>query len=95
LLWAQYRGGQIDFVPVGYFEQNLLLQQDEAAQAEGDVPLALIDVYRAMGGGWQMRLAPAAPAAAAAVPGVAPSPSEANVPGDAARAPEPPVKAGP
>jgi NodT family efflux transporter outer membrane factor (OMF) lipoprotein len=57
LLAAQYRPGQIDFLPLSYFEQNLLEQQDKAAQAQGDIPLALIDVYRALGGGWQIRLA--------------------------------------
>jgi NodT family efflux transporter outer membrane factor (OMF) lipoprotein len=32
-------------------------QQDAAAQAEGNVALNLILLYRAMGGGWQLRLA--------------------------------------
>lgn len=64
LLAAQYRGELIDFVPVGYFQQNLLQQQDEATQAQGDVALALIDVYRALGGGWQIRLGGGHPAAA-------------------------------
>jgi NodT family efflux transporter outer membrane factor (OMF) lipoprotein len=53
---AQYRAGQTDFLAVAYFEQNLLDQQDKAAQAEGDIPRALIEVYRALGGGWQIRL---------------------------------------
>jgi NodT family efflux transporter outer membrane factor (OMF) lipoprotein len=56
LLAAQYRPGQIDFLPLSYFEQNLLEQQDRATQAQGDIPLALIEVYRALGGGWQIRL---------------------------------------
>lgn len=57
LLAAQYPG-LIDFLPLAYFEQNLLEQQDRAAQADGDIPLALIQVYRALGGGWQIRLGP-------------------------------------
>src|SRR5208282_2590000 len=31
-------------------------QQDSAAQAEGNIALNLILLYRAMGGGWQLRL---------------------------------------
>jgi NodT family efflux transporter outer membrane factor (OMF) lipoprotein len=30
-------------------------QQDAAAQSEGDIALALIQVYKALGGGWQIR----------------------------------------
>jgi NodT family efflux transporter outer membrane factor (OMF) lipoprotein len=56
LLVAQYRGGLIDFLPLAYFEQNLIEQQDQATQAQGDVPLALVEIYRALGGGWQIRL---------------------------------------
>ena len=33
-----------------------VLQQDAAAQAEGNIALNLILLYRAMGGGWQIRL---------------------------------------
>jgi NodT family efflux transporter outer membrane factor (OMF) lipoprotein len=55
LLETQYRGQMIDYTPVGYFAQNLLEQQDQAAQAQGDVALALVETYRALGGGWQVR----------------------------------------
>ncbi len=53
---TQYQGQMIDYTPVGYFAQNLLEQQDQAAQAQGDVALALVEIYRAIGGGWQVRL---------------------------------------
>ena len=56
LLTTQYQGQMIDYTPVGYFAQNLLEQQDQAAQAQGDVALALVEIYRALGGGWQVRL---------------------------------------
>jgi NodT family efflux transporter outer membrane factor (OMF) lipoprotein len=56
LMYARYVAGEIDFLFVAYPAQNLLEQQDKATQAQGDIPLALIDVYRALGGGWQMRL---------------------------------------
>jgi hypothetical protein len=56
LLNTQYEGQMIDYTFVGYFAQNLLEQQDLAAQARGDVSLALVEIYRAIGGGWQVRI---------------------------------------
>ena len=35
---------------------TLTEQQDQLAVAQGDIALGLIDVYRALGGGWQIRL---------------------------------------
>jgi NodT family efflux transporter outer membrane factor (OMF) lipoprotein len=55
LLETQYKGQMIDFTFVGYFAQNLLEQQDLAAQAQGDVAVGLVEIYRALGGGWQIR----------------------------------------
>jgi NodT family efflux transporter outer membrane factor (OMF) lipoprotein len=52
----QYEFGMIDFNRVSLIEQNLVSQQDLYAQAEGSVALGLIEVYRALGGGWQIRL---------------------------------------
>lgn len=52
----QYEFGMIDFNRVSLIEQNLVSQQDLYAQAEGDIALGLIEVYRALGGGWQIRL---------------------------------------
>jgi outer membrane protein TolC len=63
LLETQYRGQMIDYSQVGYFAQNLLEQQDAAAQAQGDVALALVEIYRALGGGWQIRFGAGADAA--------------------------------
>jgi NodT family efflux transporter outer membrane factor (OMF) lipoprotein len=57
----QYEAGKIDFVPVAYTQQNLLLQQNDAINAQGDVVRALIGVYRALGGGWEIRMQPAEP----------------------------------
>jgi NodT family efflux transporter outer membrane factor (OMF) lipoprotein len=88
ILVAQYRGELIDFVPVGYFEQNLLLQQDEAAQARGDVSLALVEVYRALGGGWQIRMETGdAPATAEVAP--QPAPADPITPAEVIPAPKP------
>jgi hypothetical protein len=36
-------------------EQNLLQQQDALAVSRGDIPTFLIRVYRALGGGWEIR----------------------------------------
>lgn len=55
---TQYRAGLVDFNRVALLEQNLVQQQNVEAQARGDIAIGLIDVYRALGGGWQIRLAP-------------------------------------
>ena len=52
---AQYEGGKIDFNRVALVEQNLVQQQNLLAQAQGNISLGLIQVYRALGGGWQIR----------------------------------------
>ncbi len=78
---AQYDAGAVDFTRVTQIQQNLVFQQDTLAQAQGQIALGLIEVYKALGGGWQIRTqgckstldfeAPAlaaAPTPAAAVP---------------------------
>jgi NodT family efflux transporter outer membrane factor (OMF) lipoprotein len=52
---AQYEGGKVDFNTVAVVEQTLVAQQNLLAQAQGNVALGLIQVYRALGGGWQIR----------------------------------------
>jgi NodT family efflux transporter outer membrane factor (OMF) lipoprotein len=52
----QFRAGAIDYTPVFIAEQFLSQQQNIYAQAEGDIALGLISVYRALGGGWELRL---------------------------------------
>ena len=52
----QYREGVIDFTPVFLFEGTLAQQQDELAIAQGQIALSLVDLYRALGGGWEMRM---------------------------------------
>jgi choline dehydrogenase-like flavoprotein len=53
--------------PVFVAQQFLVQQQYLYAQAQGDIALGLITVYRALGGGWELRLADQA-AHAEAVP---------------------------
>jgi NodT family efflux transporter outer membrane factor (OMF) lipoprotein len=61
--------GQADFTPVFVASQFLAQDQIQYAQAQGDIALGLIQVYRALGGGWELRLAEAAACA-----GQAPAP---------------------
>jgi NodT family efflux transporter outer membrane factor (OMF) lipoprotein len=51
----QYQGGRVDLTRVTQLELNLVQLQDTLAQAEGDIALGLIQVYRSLGGGWQLR----------------------------------------
>ncbi len=51
----QYKSGKIDFNRLVVLELNLVQQQNIQAQALGDVALGLIQVYRALGGGWQIK----------------------------------------
>ena len=65
---TQYRTGTIDFNRVFNLETTQVLQQDRLAQARGDIALNLISVYRALGGGWEIRLPRDAPRPGAAAP---------------------------
>ncbi len=53
---AQFAAGAIDFTPVFVAQQFLAQDQIQYAQAVGDIALGLINVYRALGGGWELRL---------------------------------------
>jgi outer membrane protein TolC len=52
----QYRVGTIPFNTVFNLETAQVSQQDQLAIARGAVALYLINVYRALGGGWEIRL---------------------------------------
>jgi NodT family efflux transporter outer membrane factor (OMF) lipoprotein len=59
----QYKEGGIpgqpgsgDFNRYATIEQNLVNQQDASAQARGQIAQGLIQVYQALGGGWEIRL---------------------------------------
>jgi len=56
----QLQVGVIDFNQYAVIHQNLIQQQDLWAQARGEIALGLIQAYRALGGGWEIRL-PEAP----------------------------------
>src|SRR5262249_47182082 len=53
---SQYSAGAVDYTPVFVAQQFLVQQQNLYAQARGDIALGLIGVYRAIGGGWELRL---------------------------------------
>src|SRR5262249_2869693 len=53
---AQYTAGAIDLTRVTLLQQNLVQLQDTLAQARGEIATGLIQVYRALGGGWQIRI---------------------------------------
>lgn len=56
LVSAQYREGAVDFNRVFNIQQLLTQEQDRLAVAQGAVVQNLIELYRALGGGWQIRL---------------------------------------
>jgi NodT family efflux transporter outer membrane factor (OMF) lipoprotein len=63
IAFVQYRGGMIDFNRVATLEQNLVQYQNLLAQAKGAIATGLVNTYRALGGGWDYRLDPAAESA--------------------------------
>jgi NodT family efflux transporter outer membrane factor (OMF) lipoprotein len=89
---AQYTAGTIDLTRVTVLEQNLVPLQDTLAIARGEIATGLIQVYRALGGGWQIRINgcdPNAPVEAKSTPqGVAPPPKP-NTPDKPTPAPMP------
>ncbi len=55
LAFLQYRGGSTDFTTVLTAQQALLTAQDNFATALGSISTNLVGVYRALGGGWELR----------------------------------------
>ncbi|WP_129793229.1 efflux transporter outer membrane subunit [Sphingosinicella sp. CPCC 101087] len=56
---TQYRAGLSDFQTLLEAERSLLSARDGMAGARGDEALALVQLYRALGGGWDPTSAPA------------------------------------
>ncbi len=56
IVLAQYEAGTTDLTRVTLLQQNLAPLEDTLAQAQGEIATGLIQVYRALGGGWQIRL---------------------------------------
>jgi NodT family efflux transporter outer membrane factor (OMF) lipoprotein len=56
LATSQYNEGTVDFNWVFNVQTQLTQQQDNLAVAEGSVATYMIQLYKAIGGGWQVRL---------------------------------------
>ena len=56
LAMIQYREGVIDYQRVLDTDRSLTEQQDNHTSTRGEIALNLIALYKALGGGWQMRL---------------------------------------
>jgi len=55
LAMIQYKGGQTDYTTVLTAEQAELSVENSVAVTKGNVALGLIAIYRALGGGWEVR----------------------------------------
>ena len=53
---AQYQQGAVDFNRVFTLQDTKVAQQDAYASSQGNIALNLIGVYKALGGGWEVRL---------------------------------------
>lgn len=53
---VKYREGEIDFNRLFTVQQLLLNQEELLAVARGNAAQSLVDLYRALGGGWEIRL---------------------------------------
>ena len=51
----QYRDGAVDYTRVLNTQQSLIGQQDQSTIVRGDIARNLVSMYRALGGGWQLR----------------------------------------
>ena len=58
---SQYRSGLTDFTTLSQQEAALLTARNGAAQARGDAATALIQLFGALGGGWDVDALPEAP----------------------------------
>jgi NodT family efflux transporter outer membrane factor (OMF) lipoprotein len=76
----QFRVGTIPFNTVFNLETAQVQQQDQLVVARGNITLNLINVYRALGGGWEIRLQNGNCQAAA--PASSPGPAEAAAPSE-------------
>ncbi len=55
LTLIQYREGETGYTAVLYAQQQQLYTQSALVNARADLPKALVSLYRALGGGWQIR----------------------------------------
>ena len=87
LAMLQYEQGFADYQRVLDTQRALVLQQDGLAESRGKVALNLVAVYKALGGGWQMRCQ--IEQATALAPSEMPVGNEAPMPSPLSHAPVP------
>ena len=61
ILVAQYDAGAVDPTRLMLVAQTLVQQQDLQAQAHGQIALGLVQMYRALGGGWETPISALSP----------------------------------
>jgi hypothetical protein len=52
----QYREGAVDYTRVLNTQQFLVTEQDRLVATRGSVALNLVAMYKALGGGWELRI---------------------------------------
>jgi len=52
----QYREGAVDYTRVLNTQQFLVTEQDRLVATRGSVALNLVAIYKALGGGWELRM---------------------------------------
>ena len=53
---VQYKAGTVDFTTVTQVEQTLVAQENTLAIDQGEIITGLVQIYRALGGGWEIRI---------------------------------------
>lgn len=66
----QYRNGLTDFITLNTAESSLLSARNGISQARADQATALVQLYNALGGGWDSSAAPQAPTNAGTPPDI-------------------------
>jgi hypothetical protein len=51
----RFKEGETDFTGVFVLQGDLVRKQDQLAEAQGNVVTSLVAVYKALGGGWEIR----------------------------------------
>lgn len=77
IVLRKYKAGQVDGNRVVEIQQTLVSQQDQQAALHGVIAVGLIQVYRALGGGWETPIAHRTPDE---IPSPAPATNEAPLP---------------
>jgi|SRR5579875_1321662 NodT family efflux transporter outer membrane factor (OMF) lipoprotein len=88
IVLEQYRSGITDYNRVYTTQAALVQQQDQLADVRGNIALNLIALYRALGGGWEVRFGKA-PVASFSSSNITAPPMEENPPQPAEPIPPP------